>query len=284
MTETRLASLTVVATPIGNLDDLSPRAAAILCSADLVACEDTRRTATLLRHAGSEVSMVALHQHNEAGRTGDLLTRMADGARVALVTDAGMPAVSDPGARIVAAAREAGLSVSVVPGPGAVETALVSSGFVADGYLFVGFLPRRDEARGALWPRIDQSGVIAVAFDSPGRLAASLASLAAHDPGRRVAVCRELTKIHEETVIGEAQEMAERYAQTPRGEITVVVDAVGAVVPAADDPALAAGVSLMLDGGLSPRAAASVLTALELLPRNAAYDLSTDIARGRDSR
>ena len=141
-------SLVVVGTPIGNLADLSPRAAEALRGADAVACEDTRRTAVLLRHAGSDAPMLALHQHNEAGRAADLVARMRDGARVALVSDAGMPLVSDPGARLVRAALDAGLPVSVVPGPSAVTAALAASGLAGEGgFVFLGFAPR-----GAAWP------------------------------------------------------------------------------------------------------------------------------------
>lgn len=270
-------ALTVVATPIGNLGDLSPRAADALCAVDLVACEDTRRTATLLRHVGASPPMVALHRHNEVARGEDLLGRMRDGTTVALVSDAGMPGVSDPGARLVAAAHRAGLSVSVIPGPGAVETAVAASGFVVESFLFVGFLPRSDEGRAAVWSRADEAAAALVAFESPSRLPASLASLAHHDPDRPVALCRELSKLHEEVAVDSAAALARRFAAPARGEVTLVVD--GAPAPAArDDAALEAGLRLMLDAGLGPRAAAAAVTALGVAPRNAAYRLATRIA------
>ena len=148
-------SLTVVATPIGNLGDLSPRAAAALRDADLVACEDTRRTAVLLRAAGSTAPMLPVHEHREAARAADLVRRMREGARVTLVADAGMPGVSDPGSRVVRATVEAGIPVTVVPGPSAVETALVASGIPAEeGFQFLGFLPRRPAERERALARI----------------------------------------------------------------------------------------------------------------------------------
>ncbi len=216
--------LVVVGTPIGNLDDLSPRAAAHLRDADLVACEDTRRTATLLRHAGADVRMVAVHRHNEAARAADLVERMAAGARVALVSDAGMPLVSDPGARLVRAALDAGLPVTVVPGPSAVTVALAASGLAGEeGFAFAGFVPRRGAERRAFMERLGALAVPAVAFESPQRLPALLAELAAAWPERPVAVCRELTKLHEEVVRGTAAEVAARFAEPPRGEIAVVI-------------------------------------------------------------
>ena len=271
------APLTVIATPIGNLDDLSPRAAQALRDADVVACEDTRRTATLLRHARSEAPMVPVHRHNEAGRGANLIARLQAGEAVALVSDAGMPTVSDPGARLVGAAHAAGLPVSVIPGPSAVATALAASGLAASAHLFVGFLPRADDARARLWSRADDADAVLVAFESPSRLPASLASLAAHDSERRAVVCRELTKIHEDVVADSAAALAARFATPPKGEVTLVVDApAGPAGPSQEG--LAEGLALMLDGGLSPRAAAAAAAALGA-PRNAAYRLATELAR-----
>lgn len=276
--------LVVVGTPIGNLDDLSPRAAAALRAADLVACEDTRRTATLLRHAQADVPMAPLHRHNEAARGADLVRRIAAGARVALVSDAGMPLVSDPGARLVRAVRDAGLPVTVVPGPSAVTAALAASGLAGDeGFAFVGFVPRRQGERRALMERLEGLEVPAVAFESPRRLPALLAELAAAWPDRPVAVCRELTKLHEEVVRGTAAEVAARFSQAPRGEIAVVV---GAAPPAARD-APAAGlrdaIAVMLDAGLGAGRAAEVVAALGAAPRNAAYTAALELAAERRS-
>jgi 16S rRNA (cytidine1402-2'-O)-methyltransferase len=261
----------VVATPIGSLDDLSPRAAEALRAADVVACEDTRRTAGLLRHAGSDAPMVPAHQHNEARRAVDLAARMADGACVVLVSDAGMPAVSDPGARVVAAAIDAGVDVTVIPGAGAVETALVASGLATGtGYGFAGFAPRKAGELRDFCARLDRWGEPAVVFESPRRVPALLAALAAHDPDRPVAVCRELTKMHEEIIRGTAGDLARRITGPLKGEVAVVVGAPPA--PAApDEDALASAIIPMLEAGMSPARAADVVAALGAAPRNAAY-------------
>ena len=276
--------LVVVGTPIGNLDDLSPRAAAHLRDADLVACEDTRRTATLLRHAGADVRMVAVHRHNEAARAADLVERMAAGARVALVSDAGMPLVSDPGARLVRAALDAGLPVTVVPGPSAVTVALAASGLAGEeGFAFAGFVPRRGAERRAFMERLGALSVPAVAFESPQRLPALLAELAAAWPERPVAVCRELTKLHEEVVRGTAAEVAARFAEPPRGEIAVVI---GPAAVAAEDPGsgtLHAAMALLLDAGVGATRAAEVAATLGVAPRNRAYRVALEVAAERRS-
>lgn len=261
----------MVATPIGALGDLSPRAAAALRDADLVACEDTRRTAVLLRHAGSDVPMVPAHRHNEARRAAALVRRMRDGATVALVSDAGMPGVSDPGARVVAAAIDAGLPVTVIPGAGAVEAALVASGLATGtGYAFAGFAPRRPSELQAFVAALDRFGLPVVVFESPRRVPALLAAIAGHDPGRAVAVCRELTKMHEEVMRGAARDLAERVATPLRGEVTVVVGPPAReAVP--DDHALVAAMAPMIDAGMSPSRAADVVATLGAAPRNAAY-------------
>lgn len=272
--------LLVVATPIGNLDDLSPRAAAALRDADIVACEDTRRTATLLRHAGSSVRMVAVHEHNEAARAEDLVGRMREGATVALVSDAGMPVISDPGARVIAAALAAGLVVSVIPGPSAAEAALVASGLPAEPFAFVGFFPRKAGERAALFVRYAGWPGSLVGFESPRRLGALLAALAEVDAERPVAVCRELTKLHEEVVRGTAAELAERYVEAPYGEVTVVIGP--AAAPADDDDRLGAGVRTLLEAGLSPGRAADVAARLGLGARNAAYREALAAAKRSD--
>src|SRR3954464_7747061 len=182
--------LVVCPTPIGNLDDVTTRVLEALRSADVVACEDTRRTRVLLdRHGIRAAALVSYHEHNERARAGELVARIAGGEVVALVSDAGMPAVSDPGWVIVRACADAGLRVEVLPGPSAVDVALVSSALPADRWTFVGFLPRRARELAEVWA----APMTVVAFESPRRLASSLASLAAVDPQRPVAVCRELT-------------------------------------------------------------------------------------------
>jgi 16S rRNA (cytidine1402-2'-O)-methyltransferase len=270
----------VVGTPIGNLDDLAPRAAEALRGADLVACEDTRRTATLLRHAGSRARMVAVHRHSESARVAEIVARARAGERVALVSDAGMPMVSDPGGRLVRAALDAGVPVSVVPGPSAVTAALAASGLAGDeGFVFLGFLPRREAERRRLMERLGALDVPAVAFESPNRLPGLLAELAAAWPEREVAVCRELTKLHEEVVRGTAAEVAARLAEPPRGEVTLVIGA--GRPPEADEERLRAAMGLLLDAGLGAGRAAEVAAALGAAPRNRAYRAALAVAEER---
>jgi 16S rRNA (cytidine1402-2'-O)-methyltransferase len=260
--------LVVVATPIGNLDDLSPRASAALRDADVVACEDTRRTATLLRHTGSDAPMLPVHEHNEATRAAELARRVAAGETVVLVSDAGAPSVSDPGVRVVRAVADAGLPVVVIPGPSAVVAALVASGFRTDPFMFVGFLPRKAGERRGLIERLDHWEGSVVAFESPNRIAGFLAELAAADPQRPVAVCRELTKLHEEVVRGSAEELARRLAPGVKGEVTVVI---GPSSRPKTVPDVSGTVGVLLGAGLSAAKAAEVAAALGLAPRNAAY-------------
>jgi 16S rRNA (cytidine1402-2'-O)-methyltransferase len=215
--------LAVCATPIGNLDDVTLRVLAELRDADVVLAEDTRHTRLLLTRHGLEARLLSYHEHNEAARTRELLPRLVAGDRVALVSDAGLPGIADPGMRLVRAAVEAGVPVTVLPGPSAVETALVASGLAADRYSFVGFLPRRAAERERLWQELESSRWPVVAFESPQRLPVSLRSLAAAAPDRRVVICRELTKRFEEVVPGTATELAERFSQPPKGEITLVL-------------------------------------------------------------
>jgi 16S rRNA (cytidine1402-2'-O)-methyltransferase len=272
----------VVPTPIGNLGDLSPRAARALREADLVACEDTRRTAPLLRHAGSEAPMVPAHEHNEAARAADLVRRMRAGARVALVSDAGAPGLSDPGARVVRAAAEAGMPVEVLPGPSAATVALLASGLPTEPHLFVGFFPRRPAERRRLLEAAAGLGATVVGYESPRRLGALLAAVAEAEPGRPVAVGRELTKLHEEVVRGTASELAERFAEPPRGEVTVVLGPSAAA--AVGEEALAAGLAVLLDAGLSPARAAEAVAALGVAPRNRAYRAALAAAESRSAR
>jgi 16S rRNA (cytidine1402-2'-O)-methyltransferase len=275
------ATLWVVATPIGNLDDLSPRAAAVLREADLVACEDTRRTRVLLGHAGSDAALIAVHAHNEATLAPRLVRRALAGERIALVSDAGVPAVSDPGARVVAAAHAAGLAVRMVPGPGAVESAVAASGLEGAPFVFVGFVPRKAGERARLLDRIDALGWTAVAFESPRRLPALLAELVGRDPERIVVVCRELSKLHEEVVRGTATELAARYAEAPRGEVTIVLAPPSHPAEAAD---LGPALELLRDAGVGPGRSAEILAAAGVAPRNAAYRAALAIEESRDAR
>jgi 16S rRNA (cytidine1402-2'-O)-methyltransferase len=263
--------LIVCPTPIGNLEDVTLRVLAALREADVVACEDTRRTRTLLDRYGVSAKLVSYHEHNERERAVELVERMRGGAVVALVSDAGMPLVSDPGFVLVRACVAAGLAVEVLPGPSAAVSALVASALPADRWRFAGFLPRKR----ADLVDVFSSPETVVAFESPRRVAASLAVLASVDPGRPVAVCRELTKVHEEVVRGSAAELSARYAeQPPRGEVALVVGPAPAASPDLG-PALDAVVRLV-DGGAKPRVAAGVVAELTGASANALYRALTD--------
>ena len=264
--------LAVCATPIGNLEDVTLRVLAELAAADVVLCEDTRHTRVLLERHGIKARLVSYHEHNEAKRTAELLPRL-EGERVALVSDAGLPGVSDPGARLVRAALDAGVEVTVLPGASAVETALVASGLVAEQYRFLGFLPRGESKLAALWEELRGWPWPAVAFESPQRLPATLRSLAAADAEREVAVCRELTKRFEEVARGTAAELAERFCAPPKGEITLVLGPGSAPVAADAAPALAA-VAELVAAGLPRRRAAEIVSGLAGIPRNRLYKQS----------
>jgi 16S rRNA (cytidine1402-2'-O)-methyltransferase len=258
--------LIICPTPIGNLEDVTLRVLAALREADVVACEDTRRTRVLLDRYGVSATLVSYHEHNEMARARDLVDRMQSGAVVALVSDAGMPLVSDPGFVLVQACVAAGHAVEVLPGPSAVLAALVASALPSDRWRFAGFLPRK---RGELEPVFAAPETL-VAFESPRRVAATLAVLAGLDPDRPVVVCRELTKVHEEVVRGTASELAARYAETPpRGEVVLVVGPAPASEPDIG-PALDA-LRRLVDAGAKPRAAASVVAELTGTGANALY-------------
>ena len=265
--------LLVCATPIGNLADVTHRVLTALAEADVVLCEDTRRTQVLLERYGIRARrLVSVHRHNEARQARELVPRLQAGETHALVSDAGLPGVNDPGGRLVAAALDAGVDVTVLPGPSAVETALVVSGLGTAEYRFLGYLPRRSAELDALWEDSRCWPYTAVAFESPRRLPASLASLARVDPARRVAVCRELTKRYEETVRGAAVDLAERFREPVKGEVTIVVapgpDNEGRV--GAHDAAVVA-VRELVAAGAARRAAADSVGRLLGLPRNELY-------------
>jgi 16S rRNA (cytidine1402-2'-O)-methyltransferase len=266
--------LAVCATPIGNLGDVTLRVLHELAEADLVLCEDTRRTSILLRRHGVSARLESYHRHNEASRTSSVLERLARGERVALVSDAGLPGVNDPGARLVAAALEAGAEVTVLPGPSAVETALVASGLVSDGYRFVGYFPRRDAERRALAAELVRYPLSVVAFESPRRLPATLAVLAEVLPTRRAAVCRELTKRFEEVVRGSVAELASRFSEPPRGEITLVLGPHEVVEASASAEAAAEAVAELVRAGVPRRQAVDLVARLTGVPRNSLYRAS----------
>ncbi len=264
--------LAVCATPIGNLEDITLRVLRELAEAEVVLCEDTRHTRGLLERHGIDARLLSYHEHNEAQRTAELIPRLEAGSRIAIVSDAGMPSVSDPGARLVAAALEAGVPVTVLPGASAVETALVASGLASDRYLFVGFLPRAARARENLWAELARLAHPVVAFESPRRLPASLASLAGALPERPVAVCRELTKRFEEVVRGTVAEVASHFSTPPKGEVTLVVGGVAdaALESRAGGEAVQA-VADLVAAGVARRRAAELVARLTGVPRNELY-------------
>ncbi len=258
--------LIVCPTPIGNLEDVTLRVLSALREADLVACEDTRRTRTLLDRYGVTAHLVSYHEHNERERAAELVKRMRDGAVVALVSDAGMPLVSDPGFVLVQACIAAGLAVEVLPGPSAAISALVASGLPADRWRFEGFLPRKQ----APLIEVFKAPETVVAFESPRRVAQTLKALAELDPDRPVAVCRELTKLHEEVARGTAAELAARYtSEPPRGEVVLVVG--GAMAAEADLRPAVEAVNRLIEAGAKPRVAAAVVAELTGARTNELY-------------
>jgi 16S rRNA (cytidine1402-2'-O)-methyltransferase len=265
--EAPIGRLVVCPTPIGNLEDVSPRVLAALGRADVVACEDTRHTKVLLDRHGIRANLLSFHEHNERARAEELVARMRAGAVVALVSDAGTPLVSDPGFALVRASIAAGLELEVLPGPSAVLTALVASGLPVDRWRFVGFLPR---ARRELESLLADTPETLVAFESPRRLAATLALLAAREPGRPVAVCRELTKLHEEVRRGTASELAAHYRQSPpRGEVVLVC---GAAPPGrVSRDAAREALSDLVEAGAKARPAAAAVAKLTGLAANELY-------------
>lgn len=277
-------ALYLVGTPIGNLDDLSPRAVATLAEVDVVFAEDTRRTARLLARKGIRTPLRSLHAHNEAARAGEVVELLAGGGCCALVTDAGSPGVSDPGARVVRAVAEAGLRVRSVPGPSAVTAAVGLSGFDADRFLFLGFAPRKGPDRRAWLEAGASQTTTVVAFEAPGRVGALLRDWADLGiGGRPCCVCREITKLHEETRRGTVASLADYYSETEtRGEITVVLAA--AAPPAAVETDRAREVAEeMARAGSTTREIAARLRREFGLPRNEAYEAALRAA-ARDER
>jgi 16S rRNA (cytidine1402-2'-O)-methyltransferase len=263
-------TLFVVGTPIGNLGDLSERARDTLAAVDLVAAEDTRRTGRLLEHIGVSRPMVSFFEANEARRTQEVLERLRAGEDVALVTDAGMPSVSDPGFRLVRACIDAGVPVAVVPGPSAVLAALVLSGLPTDRFVFEGFAPRRAAERRAWLRGLAGEPRTVVAFESPARLAALLRDAVEALGDRRAAVARELTKLHEEVIRGSVPEVLERVeASPPRGEIVVMFE--GAVDAPADMPAAVEAARALVASGARKRAAAAEAARRHGASANAVY-------------
>lgn len=269
--------LTVCPTPIGNLEDLSARARRALAEADLVACEDTRNAGRLYERLEIErPRLISNHEGNESERARALAQQIERGARVVLISDAGTPVISDPGYRLVRACLERDLEVEVLPGPSAVTTALVASGLPADRWRFEGFLPRR----GGELERVLGSAETVVAFESPRRLPDSLSALAALAPDRPAAVCRELTKLHEEVVRGTLGELARRFRDEARGEIVLVIGPSKAAGTAPDEAFAVDALRRLVQSGARPRAAAQVVAALTGTRPNDLYRGLT----GRDPR
>jgi 16S rRNA (cytidine1402-2'-O)-methyltransferase len=270
--------LTVCPTPIGNLQDLSQRARQALGEADLVACEDTRRAGLLFERLDIlRPRLVSYHEGNEAERAVQLAQQVERGARVTLISEAGTPVISDPGFRVIRACLERDLDVEVLPGPSAVTTALVASGLPADRWRFEGFLPRR---AGEL-ERVLRSAETVVAFESPRRLPQSLAALAALAPNRPAAVCRELTKLHEEVARATLGELARRFRGDVKGEIVLVIAPARSEGAEGPDRAVAIdALRRLVQSGARPRAAASVVGALTGTRPNDLYRGLT----GRDPR
>jgi 16S rRNA (cytidine1402-2'-O)-methyltransferase len=279
-----LGTLFVVGTPIGNLEDLSLRAARVLREVDMIAAEDTRSAKTLLAHADAlgHVNpvrrVISYFEGNEAEREDDIYDALAQGRDVAVISEAGMPGIADPGSRAVAAAIEAGARVEVIPGPNAAIAALVASGLPCDRFTFLGFPPRETGARQVLFGTLRGEVATLIFYEAPDRVATTLRDLAAAlGADRRASVGRELTKLHEEHVRGTVTELAARYQQDPpRGEVTLVVAGGSAAAPAVD---IEAELRKLLDTGLGPRDAAARLVVVTGKPRRQLYQLALSLQR-----
>lgn len=270
----QVGTLFIVSTPIGNLADLSPRAVETLRAATLILAEDTRHSRTLLTHAGVSTPIESYHEHNEARATPKAVARMLSGESIALISDAGTPLLSDPGARLVRAAIDAGIPVSPVPGPSALLAGLVGSGLAADRFTFFGFLDRKGADRTETLADIVGLPHTAVVYEAPARVAALLTALSdAGAGGREAVVARELTKKFEEFARGTVRELAERFsASQPRGEVVVLIS--GAPVVEVDESTLRERAGVLKEQGMSAREVARVLT-LELgASRNLAYRIA----------
>ncbi len=268
--------LYLVATPIGNLEDITLRALRVLREADLIACEDTRQTRKLLEHYGISRSLVSYHEHNERRRAGELLARLKAGASVALVSDAGTPLISDPGYRLVEAARDTGIAVVPVPGPSAVVAALTASGLPAEAFHFAGFLPAKRSERLRTLASLRNEPATLVFYEAPHRILETLADLEETFGPRRMVLARELTKVHEEFLRGTATQIRQALSGRPslRGEITLVVEGAppGARAPASEAELLEA-VLRFEQQGLSRKEAIKAAARELGLPKRTVYQL-----------
>jgi 16S rRNA (cytidine1402-2'-O)-methyltransferase len=266
-----VSDLYLVATPIGNLEDVSARALKVLEAAELVLAEDTRRTRVLLDRHGVAAKPVSLHAHNEAARVSQVLAVLDGGGSVALVSDAGTPLISDPGDRLVAAALEAGHSVVPIPGASALLAALAASGLPAVPFTFVGFLPRRSGECDRVLESLRDRRDTLIFFESPRRVARTLARLREAFGDRRACVARELTKMHEEFVRGLLSELAERFAEGARGECTLVVEGASEAAAVLSEHELDAAIRARVVDGQSPRQISDELAGSSGLPKREIY-------------
>jgi 16S rRNA (cytidine1402-2'-O)-methyltransferase len=271
-------ALVVCPTPIGNLDDVSPRIRETLISADFVACEDTRRAGQLMDRLAIRPAprLVSFHEGNESARAVELTQQIERGYNVALVSDAGMPAISDPGFKLIRRCIERDLELTVLPGPSVVPVALVASGLPTDRWRFEGFLPRR----AGEMERVLRSTETVICFESPRRVGESLTALAAIAPDREAAVCRELTKIHEEVARGTLGELARRFRGDVKGEIVLVIGPAETGEHGQDVGFAVDALRHLVQSGARPRAAASVVAALTGTRANDLYKALT----GREAR
>jgi 16S rRNA (cytidine1402-2'-O)-methyltransferase len=280
VSEAQRGRLVLVATPIGNLGDLSPRAHEVLATADLICCEDTRRTRALLSARGISAKgpqgdrLLSLHGHNETSRFDRVAAAVAGGATVAVVSDAGTPGIADPGSALASHLAALGETVSTVPGPSSVLGALIVSGLPTDRFCVEGFLPRKGPERRRRLGALMADARTTVLLEAPPRLAATLAELSLHDPARPVAVVRELTKLHEEVWRGTLGAAAEAFAdRTVRGEVVLVVGGAPAAAPADEDTVEAAvRDALGDDPAAGPRQVAERVAASLGVPRRRAYE------------
>lgn len=270
-----MGTLYLIATPIGNLEDITLRALRLLQEVDLIAAEDTRHTGRLLAHYGVDSPQISYHEHNKLTRLDTVLKALATGD-VALVSDAGTPGLSDPGYRLVQAAIEHGVPVVPIPGPSALTAALVASGLPTDAFVYVGFLPRRRTDRRQLLAELAEERRTLVAFESSHRLAATLEDIENVLGNRRITVARELTKLHEEIWRGPAREARERFADKVRGEITLVV-AGSSAPPSWDGERVRERVSRLMGRGLSHREAAKLVAQISGWSRRDVYQMTIDL-------
>jgi 16S rRNA (cytidine1402-2'-O)-methyltransferase len=277
-----MGTLYVVATPIGNLEDISARALRILASVSLIAAEDTRHTGRLLTHFGIDTPLLSYHAFNERARRDRLLDALAVGD-VALVSDAGTPGISDPGQAIVAAALDAGHAVSPIPGPSSLAAAISASGCVDGPFTFLGFLPRDRAERRRLLARTAATGFSLVLFEAPGRVATTLTELHLALGDRRTVILRELTKLHEEIRRGTLSELSTALAsETLRGEVVVVVAGTAAGDEQSEDPRSV--VTRFLAAGMKPSEAAREAAAITGRPRSELYELAREVGRAAETR